>query len=431
MAKFLLATMPIPGHVNPFTSVAKTLVKRGHSVVWYSSVHFKKKIEATGAYFVPIQSAIDYGDNNYDQHFPGRRGLSGVQSLVFDFEKLFFDPVEGMMRDLSGLIESFEPDVVIGDAATTAVVLLGELGLATTAVLNISVFSLAMSDMPPFGLGLPFDHSVIGRTRNALMRSVTRRLVFGKLNKRFAALRRSLGLPPRPFEPMPSANLYLQPSVPSIEYPVRDIPPQVHFVGALLPETPLDFKRPTWWQDMLLCEKPVVHVTQGTVATEAGELIEPTIRALANEDVLLIVTTGGKPVESVMISTLPANVRIEPFIPHTLLLPHVDVMVTNGGFGAVTQALAHGIPMVIAGMTEDKPEVAARIAYHELGVNLKTQRPTTKQIGAAVKQIIQEPKYTSNAVKVRAEFKRYGGAAQAADLLERLAATRKPVLRGA
>jgi UDP:flavonoid glycosyltransferase YjiC (YdhE family) len=42
------------------------------------------------------------------------------------------------------------------------------------------------------------------------------------------------------------------------------------------------------------------------------------------------------------------------------LLPHVDAMVTNGGYGGVQQALAHGVPLVVTGDSEDKPEVAAR-----------------------------------------------------------------------
>ena len=44
--------------------------------------------------------------------------------------------------------------------------------------------------------------------------------------------------------------------------------------------------------------RPVVHVTQGTVAnTDYGQAIEPTLRALADEDVLVVVSTGGRPVE--------------------------------------------------------------------------------------------------------------------------------------
>ncbi len=50
-----------------------------------------------------------------------------------------------------------------------------------------------------------------------------------------------------------------------------------------------------------------------------------------------------------------------------MLLPRVDVMVTNGGYGAVQRALAAGVPIVAAGRTEDKPEVAARVQHFGVG----------------------------------------------------------------
>ena len=64
---------------------------------------------------------------------------------------------------------------------------------------------------------------------------------------------------------------------------------------------------------------------------------------------------------------LPANVHAEPFIPFGHLLPHVNVMVTNGGYGGTQFALAYGIPLVVAGETEDKMEVAARVEWASSG----------------------------------------------------------------
>ena len=39
------------------------------------------------------------------------------------------------------------------------------------------------------------------------------------------------------------------------------------------------------------------------------------------------------------------------------MLPQVSVLVTNGGYGSVSQALAAGVPIVSAGLTEDKAEI--------------------------------------------------------------------------
>jgi UDP:flavonoid glycosyltransferase YjiC (YdhE family) len=175
------------------------------------------------------------------------------------------------------------------------------------------------------------------------------------------------------------------------------------------------------------CGKPVIHVTQGTVATEVDDLIAPTLQALADEDVLVVAATGGKPIESLKLAPLPANARVEPFIPYYHLLPHVDVMVTNGGYNGVQAALAFGIPMVVAGQTEEKPEICARVEWAGVGINLKTKTPTPRQIKNAVKKILHSPDYRQKAQLIQADIARYDAPIRAAKLLEQLAATKQPV----
>jgi UDP:flavonoid glycosyltransferase YjiC (YdhE family) len=145
-------------------------------------------------------------------------------------------------------------------------------------------------------------------------------------------------------------------------------------------------------------------------------LILPTIYALADEDVLVVVTTGNKPVECLGALELPKNVRIEQFIPHSALLPFVDVMVTNGGFNGVQIALAHGIPLVAAGTSEDKPEVCARIAWSGVGINLKTKSPSPSEIQRAVKTLLNDEHYQQNAKRLQSEIHSYRPAGRAVDL---------------
>ena len=71
VSRFLFATMPIVGHVAPIAPVARELINRGHEVTWYTSKHFKDKITSTGATFAPLVSPIDFGDGEYNKHFPG------------------------------------------------------------------------------------------------------------------------------------------------------------------------------------------------------------------------------------------------------------------------------------------------------------------------------------------------------------------------
>ncbi|MGH3820631.1 MAG: glycosyltransferase, partial [Pseudonocardiaceae bacterium] len=98
------------------------------------------------------------------------------------------------------------------------------------------------------------------------------------------------------------------------------------------------------------------------MATALNELVTPTVSGLAGDDVL-VVAVGVRDPDELGLPSLRPNVRVARFIPFTLLLPFVDVYVTNGGFGGVQYALSHGVPIIVAGTTEDKPEIGHRVAY--------------------------------------------------------------------
>lgn len=58
MARFLIGTIPLVGHVTPALPIAQELVNRGHEVCWYTGSAFQAKVESTGAHFAPITSGI-------------------------------------------------------------------------------------------------------------------------------------------------------------------------------------------------------------------------------------------------------------------------------------------------------------------------------------------------------------------------------------
>ena len=169
---------------------------------------------------------------------------------------------------------------------------------------------------------------------------------------------------------------------------------------------------------MLDSGRPVVHVTQGTVDNrDLTRLIEPTITALADTDVTVVVSTGGRDPAALRVP-IPANTYVAEHNPHDRLLPKVDVMVTNGGYGGVQRALASGVPIVVAGSTEDKPEVAARVAWSGAGINLKTGTPTAAALKSAVDRVCTDDRYLRNARRLEAAFARRDGVAEIAALVD-------------
>lgn len=178
-----------------------------------------------------------------------------------------------------------------------------------------------------------------------------------------------------------NANLYLHTSIPAFEYPREEFPSNFRFIGPFKSEPDVNFKQPDWWPE-LNKGLPVVLVNQGTVAKDYGDLILPAIEALKEEKILLIVL----PVQEGDIPDLPDNVHVEPYLPFGNLLPYVDLFITNGGFGGTQNALSYGIPIIVAGATEDKMEVAARLAYSGAGINLKNKNRLQKTLKKPLKR---------------------------------------------
>ena len=49
MARILIGTVPVVGHINPFLPLVRALVAHGHEVRWYTGAKYRPRVEATGA----------------------------------------------------------------------------------------------------------------------------------------------------------------------------------------------------------------------------------------------------------------------------------------------------------------------------------------------------------------------------------------------
>jgi UDP:flavonoid glycosyltransferase YjiC (YdhE family) len=135
-------------------------------------------------------------------------------------------------------------------------------------------------------------------------------------------------------------------------------------------------------------------------------LIAPTLAALANEpDLLVVATAGGRPIDAIP-GPIPNNARLASYLPFEWALPKADVFVTNGGYGSVNQAMSFGVPLVAAGLTEDKADVNARVAWSGVGIDLATNQPTPQALRKAVRTVLDKPDYRSRASSMADQFSR-------------------------
>lgn len=396
MATYLLCSNPIHGHVGPVQAVGRSLRERGHRVILLTGSRFEDGVRAAGLEFAPLGPGADYDDRDVDSYLPDRGGKRGLALAQYDIQTIFVRPIPAQARAVRELVEREAPDAIVVDGMFGGVVpLLLEPRSSRPPILALGVSPLAQSsrDVAPAGMGLPPSSSPLGRLRNRTLNAVGQRVLFRptqRLAREMVAEASPPGTPPLRAPIMDLSRLvdrFLQLSPVEFEYPRSDLSSNTTFVGAL-PVTPGDPAVPAWWPD-LDDGRPVVHVTQGTIDNrDFGRLVRPTVEALADRDVLVVVTAGGRSAET--IGPVPANVRVADYLPYDLLLPKLDVFITNGGYGGVQQALGAGVPVIVAGDTEDKPEVAARVAWAGVGVDLRTGTPRPEAIASAVRSLLAD-----------------------------------------
>jgi MGT family glycosyltransferase len=425
--KILVASTPAIGHLNPMLAVARVLMSDGHEVAIYTASAFRARVEACGAGFFALPPYADLDPADPFAQVPELKAMPpGLDWLRVAFERFFVDRIPAQHDGLQKLLRSFGPDVVLGDDMFFGVLpaLLGARSARPPiALCGTSILHWPREDGAPIFLGLPpastsDEYAAIARDFD--------KAVDGPLGLRLNQLLKTMGVGPTPMTLFDSsvglADAYLQLSVPSFEFP-RDIPQSVHFVGTP-PIIPGQVPPPPWAAELDGSRK-VVLVTQGTVANHNFNLlVGPTLAALANEpDVLVVATAGGRPIDAIP-HPIPANARVSSYLPFEWLLPKVDVLVTNGGYGSVNQAMSFGVPLVTAGLTEDKADVNARVAWSGVGINLATNEPTSEALRNAVRTVLDKPAYRLRAKQMADEFAAMDTRAKILGIINQLVADR-------
>jgi MGT family glycosyltransferase len=408
--KILIASTPATGHLNPLLTIGRILIAEGHEVVGLSGSALRERIEGIGAEFRPLPAGADFDLRDFDTVAPELKNIPpGLEWLRVAVERVFVDAIPAQHKGLQQVLRDFPADVIIGDDMFFGVLpmLLGpRLKRPPIVLCGTSILHWRREDGAPPFVGLPpatsqaqlKEYAAISREYDKVINKPSAR----RLNRSL----KDLGVGPLSMTLFDAvvelADAYMQLTVPSFEFP-RDIPPSVHFIGAL-PIIPNQAPLPAW-ADELDGSRKVVLVTQGTLANHNfGLLIAPTLAALANEpDLLVVVTAGGRLIDAIP-GPIPGNARLASYLPFEWMLPKVDVFVTNGGYGSVNQAMSFGIPLVTAGLTEDKADVNARVAWSGVGIDLATNEPTPQALREAIRTVLDKPNYRLRASLMADEF---------------------------
>jgi UDP:flavonoid glycosyltransferase YjiC (YdhE family) len=117
----------------------------------------------------------------------------------------------------------------------------------------------------------------------------------------------------------------------------------------------------------------------------------------------------------------PPHVLVAPRIPMLDLMPRLDAVVCQAGQSTVNEALAHGVPMVVAPIRLGELAVAGQVTRAGAGIAVSYAEATPAQLAAAVTAVLDEPGYRAQARRMAGEFAAAGGTGAAAAHLAALA----------
>jgi UDP:flavonoid glycosyltransferase YjiC (YdhE family) len=378
------------GHLHPLVPLAHAARDSGHEVAFAMPPPFQATIEGLG--FRWVSAGLDDSSPEYARFIEERNRLPGRERARFMRRGAASLLGPRMASDLLRICETWQPDVFVRDASDFGGYIAGEvLGIPHAA--------------HQAGTFIPSAFSIVAEPLDEL--------------------RAAHGLAPDPELQMLERYLVLSPFPPSLNGSHGSMCPTMHSYRAAPFDRSGDEGAPEW--PLAVPDAPLVYATLGTVVNTRTEILGAFIEALRHERVNLVVTVGrdGEPDQ---FGPQPPNVRIERYIPQTLLFPRCDLVISHGGSNTMLAALAHGIPQVMVPITADQPDNAERCAAVGVARMVPLAEATAASIREAAFAVLVDPSYRRAAERTRDEMAELPGTDHVVALLGRLARDRVPIV---
>ena len=405
---------PGTGHLNAMSALGYELQQRGHKVTLFGLPDVKSYATAAKLEFYPIGAAeFPLGSTKRSPELLGR--LSGIPALLYTV-KLFCQGTEVMLQDvpqacLQAGIQALLIDQALFEGSTIA----EHLNLPFVTICN-AVLLNSEPAVPPSLTSWDYDPSAKGQLRNQIgtnllkLAGVPVQLIVNQYREKWGL--RTLSNNDQVDLWSKRAIISQQP--PSFEFPRQQLPDYVHFVGPLVNDL-ARAEIPFPWEKLSDC--PLIYASLGTVQNRLLKVFIQIAYACLGLDVQLVISLGGA-TEPEKLGYVPGSPIVVKAAPQLALLKRASLCITHAGMNTTLESLSNGVPMVAIPVTNDQPAVAARIAWTKTGKVVDLNNCTVDNLKTAIQQVLFQPEYRQNALKLKTEIEQVGGTAKAAEIIE-------------
>ena len=374
--RVLFSTTPLDGHFRPLLPLARALRARGHEIAFATAGSWRGYVEAEG--FPALAAGADHWTaraRRLDREMASVTRLPGIDRRYYVFSYLFAEGHATLkLTELLDEARDWRPDAIVHES--------GDLAAPAVAA----------------ALGLPSVHHGFG--------TMIPLPTLGRAGEAMAPLWAGIGLEPDPYAGA-FRGLYVDVVPPAFDDD-RPLGPSIRLRPSLTAAEP-----PAWLAEL---RRPLVYATMGTVFNTPATFA-PLLEALGDADAGALVTVG-RDVDPAALEPVPANVRIERFVPQDHVLPACAAVVTHGGSGTVLGALTAGVPMVVLPQGANQFDNALRCERAGVALTVQPEHATAEAIGAALRAVLAEASFRDGARRIQDEIAQMHSADEVAAAVE-------------
>jgi len=404
-----------PGHLNPMTALARATQARGHEVVVISTLDAEPFVHAAELSFLPVCER-DSPRGSINAAFQRLGNLQGDQAMAFTFW-LIANSVQSTFRDLPRLLKTQAIDAVVIDEIQS------ELGLVPRHLglpyANAScALHFDMSGNTPLCVH-DWSHSntpeALARNRQGVQR-LQQTIKFG--NAAGKAYAEKVGLDIDWSDPLATISklAWVTQAPKEFDFDGAVWPHQFHHTGPFHDgggRIPSEFP----WDR--LTGEPLVYASMGTLQNGIEDVFTAIAEAVNRKPNVQLVISIGTNIDATRIGGLRDNTVVVTRAPQIEILKRAALCITHAGLNTVLETLAKGVPIVAIPVTNDQPGVAARVAHTATGKFVPVQQLTSERLSVLVDEVLENPVYRENALRLSKAIIGRNGLQYAVDLIER------------
>ncbi|NEO70084.1 glycosyltransferase [Moorena sp. SIO3H5] len=423
MSHFGIICPAASSHLNLMTNLGYELKQRGHRVTVLGIEDAQPKVLAAGLEFQVIGKS-DFPKGSTKDSFTRLGNLSGFKAFTYTMNRML-NIAKILLRDAPEVIKAAGIEVLLVDQASPEGGTIAEyLDIPFVTVCAAVILNREIS-IPPFFKSWNYDPSWWGLLRNRVGYAPLDLIVIQSLKTVVNEYRKQWNLSPynKPNQNYSQlAQLSQQPA--EFEFPRRKLPSCFHFTGpysnpASREAAPFPYEK--------LTGQPLIYASMGTLQNRLLWIFKMIAEACVGLDAQLVITLGGA-ASPESLPEFPGNPIVVGYAPQLELLKKATLTITHSGMNTTLESLSNGVPMVAIPIANDQPGVAARIAWTGTGEVIPVGKVRVEKLQKAIKRVLTEDSYKKNALRLQEAIRRAGGVSRAADIIEQVVATGKPVL---